>query len=164
MNAVSVNVAKAMLATFVFTLALGCEQKKQQTYNEAVQLYAAEMTELERLEARREVLIRQKEGIPDPLDLKSTLDLVDSVVAEQEKVTKGLLDPAQQNKSSKAEESLRKVKEGLDKQAELDKKSKVEADKLRLEAERELPQLELQIEKQKARVELARKAKEALAP
>jgi thiamine biosynthesis lipoprotein ApbE len=166
MNARIVNAGEILCAACTFMLAVGCEQKRQTTYNEAVQVYAAEMNELERLEVQRAKLLQATKAPGGELgDLKDVLNSVVGDSAALREATKGLVDPSLQDKADKkVEEGLKKINDQLDKENKNADQRKQEAEKAKLEAEKELPALEIQIEKQKARVETARKAKEALAP
>jgi hypothetical protein len=162
------NAAKILAAVALLALALGCNEKRQ-TYAEAVQLYEAEMKELERLEKRRDDLVNASQAVEAAgVNLNSARDLIGNTAADLNalrEATKGLIDPAAQNKADKTvEENLKKIEELTKVDEQAAKKASEAAAKAKEAAEKELPELEQQIEKQKARVESAKAAKEALAP
>ncbi|MCC7084047.1 MAG: hypothetical protein IT427_03460 [Pirellulales bacterium] len=158
MTAFRIQIAWISLVSSILALVLGCTEKKQ-TYAEAAQLYDVEMRELTRLEAERDKLVDTAEGgLGDLKDVRDSINSLSGDFGALREATKGLIDPALQDKADKKVEEHHQA---IDKQIEQQVKS---ATKAKEAAEHQLPELERQIEKQKARVETAKKAKEALAP
>lgn len=163
------NAAKTLALVALIALTVGCNEQKQ-TYAEAVQLYEGEMKELERLEKRRDDLVKAALPVESSVNnSKLARDLINSHSKDfnaLNEATKGLIDPAAlPNKDNKTIQDNLKIIDDLTKAGEETAKQQLEAAaKAKEVADKELPELEQQIEKQKGRVEAARKAKEALAP
>lgn len=164
-TALATRAIKFVAVVTMLSLALGCNEKKP-TYMEAVQLYEAEVAELNRLEARREEMLGGATKEAESLSaLKAGRELIGVNAADLQKVlgevTPGLIDPAAQAKSDESvKKSLGEIDRQIKAQAEKVEKSAAKAK----ENQEKLPDLDRQIEKQAARVEAARQAKEALAP
>jgi hypothetical protein len=154
--------AKTLATVSLLALAIGCNEKKQ-TYTEAVQLYDMEMRELERLEKRRAELTPQPDASAGTLDqVKLARDLLGKDAGQMQKALRdaagGLITDEDAKKTDKAiEDHLKLIDQQIN--AEAEKKAAPPP-----KSDESLAEIDEQITKQKARVEAARQAKEALAP